>query len=86
VNGHINEHRHEVQCRVAERDLGGECESGGHCCAPTSSANSSSMDFHVIEALLTRVHFECPCVLNDMPPLSNEAGDGLGGVIRAPAI
>ena len=43
VNGHINEHRHEVQCRVAERELAGECESGGHCCAPTSSANSSSM-------------------------------------------
>jgi hypothetical protein len=43
VNGHINEHRHEVQCRVAERDLDGECESGGHCCTPTSSANPSSM-------------------------------------------
>src|SRR5258707_10420701 len=43
VDGHINERRREVQCRVAERELGGECESGGHCCAPTSSANSSSM-------------------------------------------
>jgi hypothetical protein len=86
VNGYINKRRREVKCRVAERELGGECESGDHCGAPTSSANSSSMVSMSSRHFSRVLTSSARAYLMTCRHLAIEAGDGHGSVIRAHAI